>query len=80
MVFSIFAILAGLTLTSALPSHRQALVEVENPLEMPMHTTALMAGAAWDLTYSATATPTQATFATNIVVSSPTGTRDTIEL
>jgi hypothetical protein len=54
-ISTIILLITCVTLTSAFPHHLQP-SPVNDPLEMPMHTTALMAGAAWDLTYSATAT------------------------
>lgn len=54
-VSTIVLLITSVTLTSAFPHYLQP-SPVNDPLEMPMHTTALMAGAAWDLTYSATAT------------------------
>jgi hypothetical protein len=63
--FTTLAVLfAGLTLTSAIP-HQLQPSPVDDPLEMPLHTTALIAGAAWDLTYSATATRSISTVPTN---------------
>ncbi|KAF2796426.1 hypothetical protein K505DRAFT_323302 [Melanomma pulvis-pyrius CBS 109.77] len=72
-LFATLAVLiASANLSSAWPHQRQAPVADDNLLEVPMHTTALMAGAAWDLSQSAYATQTPSVAAT-AVPANPTG-------
>lgn len=75
---TVAVVAATLTLVSAIPHHLAPSL-VDNALEMPMHTTALMAGAAWDLTHSATATRTLGTMPTTAVTKA-TGLGDQYEL
>ena len=56
---AVFLLMASITLSAAFPHPREAPSPTEDPLRMPLHTTALLAGAAWDLTHSATATRAQ---------------------